>query len=109
MGGGAIVKAVSEYGVLGLGWLAWLLTMWYLQVERRRYQALVIHIVQYFTKVNLADRSDSNGPDEMDEDPFGGQHGKSLGRLFGRAYSQSGGEEISNPTRTGRSTRSRRG
>jgi hypothetical protein len=53
-----IIKVVAQYGVLGLGWVAWILTMFYLQVERKRYQALVIHIIGYFTKVNISEQKD---------------------------------------------------
>lgn len=49
----ALTKMVAQYGVLGLGWIAWILTMFYLQIERKRYQALVIHIIQYFTHITL--------------------------------------------------------
>ncbi len=69
----AILKTVAEYGVLGLGWVAWILTMFYVQTERRRYQALVFHIIQYFMKV-----PGTRGNDEI---PDFGPHTKTFERL----------------------------
>ena len=60
----AILKIVAEHGVLGIGWIAWILQVINGQVERKRYQALVVHIIQHFTKSHLAgdDESDSKVP-----------------------------------------------
>lgn len=55
----AIVKAVAEYGVLGLGWVVALLMFYYIQVERKRYSELVIHIISHFTKVNLPEQKEA--------------------------------------------------
>lgn len=54
-GAAIVARAVSEYGILGLGWVLFLFAMFYIRVERRRYQDLVIHIIQYFTKVHMAE------------------------------------------------------
>jgi hypothetical protein len=68
----AILKVVAEYGVLGLGWVAWILTMRYLQVERKRYQDLVIQIIEHFT---AARESDAKLPDK---------HKNTLDKLLGK-------------------------
>lgn len=74
-----IAKVVSEYGVLGLGWIAWILTMGYLQVERKRYQALVVHIVMHFTKVNMVE---SGEPITHLEEGLTPEHTDSYSKLF---------------------------
>ena len=53
----AVVKIVAEYGVLGLGWVIAGILMWYIKGERTRYQQLVIHIIQHFTKVNIPEQN----------------------------------------------------
>lgn len=64
MGSLAIGQKIFEiYGPMALGWFAWFLTMIYLQFERRRYQTLVITIVQYFTKVRMQDDVEFRFPD----------------------------------------------
>lgn len=86
----AILKIVAQYGVLGLGWVAWILTMFYLQLERKRYAALVTHIIQYFTKVNLSDVDKPTrflADDDADEDAEGlskasTRHKKTFRKLF---------------------------
>ena len=57
-----VIKGVAEFGILGLGWAAWLWTMLYLREERKKNQELVVHIISYFTKVKLAESKvdDSN-------------------------------------------------
>jgi hypothetical protein len=59
-------KFIEVYGPLGLGWLAWVFTMFYLRAERKRYQDLVILIVQYFTKVNMLERSESRDQNPLE-------------------------------------------
>lgn len=48
-----IFGGISEAGVFGLGWALFIWAMWLLRIERRRYQDLVVHIIQYFTKINM--------------------------------------------------------
>lgn len=48
-----VARGVAEYGILGLGWILFLFSMIYIRSERARYQDLVIHIITYFTKVNM--------------------------------------------------------
>lgn len=50
---GRALGAVGEAGVFGLGWPLFFWAMWLLRIERRRYQDLVVHVIQYFTKVNM--------------------------------------------------------
>lgn len=57
-GASAVARGVSEYGILGLGWVLFLFSMFYIRVERRRYQDLVIHIITYFTKIHMAEGKD---------------------------------------------------
>lgn len=51
----AIGKVVSEYGILGLGWILFVFMMFREVRERKRYSELVIHIIQYFTKVRMVE------------------------------------------------------
>lgn len=53
------VSGVAEAGVFGLGWVAFLWAMMQLRFERTRYQHLVIHIIEYFTKVSILRDLDS--------------------------------------------------
>lgn len=76
---GAILKIVAQYGVLGLGWIAWILTMFYLQLERKRYAALVTHIISHFTKVNLAEINHEESEELTDADT---RHKKTFRKLF---------------------------
>lgn len=55
----AIGKAVSEYGILGLGWVLFIFMMFREIRERKRYSDLVIHIIQYFTKVRMVENDES--------------------------------------------------
>ena len=55
-------KFLEIYGPMGLGWVAWIFTMFYLRAERKRYQDLVILIVQYFTKVNMLEKPHESSP-----------------------------------------------
>lgn len=80
---GALLKAIASYGVLGLGWIAWILTMVYLQAERKRYQGLVIHIIQYFTKVNSGDHTSAKILGDDDDDKPKSRHQKTFNKLFG--------------------------
>lgn len=58
----AIARGMAEYGILGLGWVLFLFTMLYIRVERKRYQDLVIHIIQYFTKIHMLEGKDNDEP-----------------------------------------------
>lgn len=60
-----VAKAVSAYGILGLGWVLFLFSMYYIRVERRRYQDLVIHIITYFTKIHMAEGRENVFPFEL--------------------------------------------
>lgn len=73
----ALVKIVAEYGVLGLGWIAWIFTMFYVRAERARYQALVIHIIQYFTKTKMPTSS------ELFADDQESKHQSTFAKLLG--------------------------
>lgn len=53
------MTGVAEAGVFGLGWVAFLWAMMQLRFERTRYQHLVIHIIEYFTKVSILRDLDS--------------------------------------------------
>lgn len=44
---------IGEVGIFGLGWALFFWAMWLLRIERKRYQDLVVHIIEYFTKVNM--------------------------------------------------------
>lgn len=81
----AILSSLGEFGIFGLGWLAFLWAMIQLKHERTRYQHLVVHIIQYFTKINILHELDT---DEDSHDstrrqrplrPLDGP----LGRIFG--------------------------
>lgn len=54
---GAIAKEVASYGVLGLGWLFSLYLIWDRRFERKKYSELVVHIITYFTKINMVERN----------------------------------------------------
>lgn len=57
-----VARAVSEYGILALGWVLFLFAMFYIRVERRRYQDLVIHIITYFTKIHMTEGKENVMP-----------------------------------------------
>lgn len=59
-------KFLEVYGPMGLGWVAWIFTMFYLRAERKRYQDLVILIVQYFTKVNMLERTENRDQNPLE-------------------------------------------
>ena len=44
---------IGEAGIFGLGWVLFFWAMWLLRLERTRYQNLVVHVIEYFTKVNM--------------------------------------------------------
>ena len=48
-----LLGGVGEAGIFGLGWLLFFWAMYLLRIERNRYQSLVVHVIQYFTKVNM--------------------------------------------------------
>lgn len=48
-------NSVAAYGILGMGWLLYFFSLFYIRVERRRYQDLVLHIIAYFTKIHMAE------------------------------------------------------
>jgi hypothetical protein len=53
----AVGRAILDlYGPMAIGWIAWLFTMLYLGAERKRYQELVIHMMEILAKRNLAER-----------------------------------------------------
>ena len=74
-----VLKMVGEVGILGLGWVAFIWAMMQLRYERSRYQHLVIHIIEYFTKVNILKDLDSGN--DSDLEPVQGFDG-SIGRIF---------------------------
>lgn len=82
---GALLKSIASYGVLGLGWIAWMLTMVYLQAERKRYQALVIHIIKHFTQVAGSERVTPKEllTDEPESPKGKDRHRHTFRRLFG--------------------------
>lgn len=55
-----MARGFAEYGVLAVGWIAWLWTMLYVRYERKRYQELVVHIVEYFTKTRLVENKNDS-------------------------------------------------
>ena len=48
-----VLGGVGEAGIFGLGWLLFFWAMYLLRIERNRYQSLVVHVIEYFTKVNM--------------------------------------------------------
>lgn len=58
----AILRIIGEGGVYGLGWLLFFYMMLREIRERKRYSDLVIHIISYFTKVNMVERQIDDGP-----------------------------------------------
>jgi hypothetical protein len=103
-----ILQAVAQYGVLGLGWVAWIFTMFYIQRERKQYQDLVIHIVQYFTKVNLVDRKAHEDSPVPLSSPFDGPGMGGIEQLFGRGTGAFNYGQIQSESKSGRSNRSTR-
>jgi len=59
---GAILRLLGEGGIYGLGWLLFLYMMVREIRERKRYSDLVIHIISYFTKVNMVERQTDDAP-----------------------------------------------
>lgn len=55
--GAAVLRALSEYGILGLGWILFFYAMVLVKIERNRYQDLILHIITYFTKTKLMEGS----------------------------------------------------
>lgn len=58
----AILRLIGEGGIYGLGWLLFLYMMLREIRERKRYSDLVIHIISYFTKVNMVERQTDDAP-----------------------------------------------
>lgn len=58
----AILRLLGEGGIYGLGWLLFLYMMVREIRERKRYSDLVIHIISYFTKVNMIERHTDDAP-----------------------------------------------
>lgn len=58
----AVLKIIGDVGVLGLGWVLFFFMMFREVRERRRYSDLVIHIITYFTKVNMVERKTDETP-----------------------------------------------
>lgn len=48
-----VARFVGEAGIYGGGWALFLWAMLQMRLERKRYEDLVVHIVQYFTKINM--------------------------------------------------------
>lgn len=65
--GAQIAKLVGEGGIYGLGWILFLFMMFREVRERKRYSDLVIHIIQYFTKIRMVehDNTDLDLPAEL--------------------------------------------
>ena len=55
-----IAKLVGEGGVYGLGWILFIFMMFREVRERRRYSDLVVHIIQYFTKIRMVEHDESS-------------------------------------------------
>lgn len=58
----AIGRFAGEAGIYGLGWILFLYMMVREIRERKRYSDLVIHIISYFTKVNMVERHTDDAP-----------------------------------------------
>ena len=58
----AILRLIGEGGIYGLGWLLFFYMMLREIRERKRYSDLVIHIISYFTKVNMVERQIDDAP-----------------------------------------------
>ena len=56
--GASIAKLVGEGGIYGLGWVLFIFMMFREVRERKRYSDLVIHIIQYFTKIRMVEHDD---------------------------------------------------
>lgn len=69
-----VLGVVGEAGIFALGWVLFFWAMWLLRIERRRYQDLVVHVIQYFTKVNMIQGT------EDDTDAIRTLFGKSITR-----------------------------
>lgn len=88
-----VLGVVGEAGIFALGWVLFFWAMWLLRIERRRYQDLVVHVIQYFTKVNMIQGT------EDDTDAIRTLFGKSVTRRNdGRSRSNS---HPANDERTG--------
>lgn len=57
---GQIGKLVGEGGIYGLGWILFIFMMFREVRERKRYSDLVVHIIQYFTKIRMVEHEDSS-------------------------------------------------
>ena len=96
----AVLATLGEAGIFGLGWVAFLWAMMQLRYERSRYQQLVIHIIEYFTKVSiLKDIDDGNDSSDRPVSNFDG----GLGRIF-----DSGGDGLAGIIPSRRRERSER-
>jgi hypothetical protein len=56
----SVAKLVGEGGIFGLGWILFIFMMFREVRERKRYSDLVIHIIQYFTKIRMVERDESS-------------------------------------------------
>lgn len=54
----SIGKLVGEGGIYGLGWILFIFMMFREVRERKRYSDLVIHIIQYFTKIRMVEHDE---------------------------------------------------
>ena len=55
-----LVNLVAQGGIYGLGWALFIYMMIERRFERKKYAEIVVHIVTYFTKVHLVDRSQND-------------------------------------------------
>lgn len=82
---GRFLSVLGETGIFGLGWIGFLWAMMQLKYERARYQTLVVHIIEYFTKVSILKEIEDDseqGASQRRADPFRSVDG-ALGRIFG--------------------------
>jgi hypothetical protein len=83
---GRFLSGLGEAGIFGLGWIGFLWAMMQLKYERARYQTLVVHIIEYFTKVSILKEFDDDDSQPSDPqrraDPFRSVDG-AIGRIFG--------------------------
>jgi hypothetical protein len=82
---GRFIAGLGEAGIFGLGWIGFLWAMMQLKYERARYQTLVVHIIEYFTKVSILKEFDDDpesGDAQRRTDPFRPIDG-AIGRIFG--------------------------
>lgn len=78
------LRGFVDVGIYGLGWLGFFWAMMQLRHERARYQNLVIHIIQHFTKVSLLqDLENENSVSDDGDTHATRNHDLGIGRFFG--------------------------